>query len=130
MTISQRITARLAFVSTIFAIFVFRMVYFYPGRSIPLTELVGTLGALLLFIPFICMRRLSTLHGTTAVAVPCINWGLAGCILWMSGNRTLAVLVSLLSLWYAIDWIKVVRNSERRAKGKSEHPERDKTNGA
>jgi hypothetical protein len=130
MTISQRIVVTL-FASAIFAISVFRIIHFNPGRTIPLTELVGALGALLLLIPFIWIRRLSTLHGTSAVAVPCISLGLVVCILWMSGNRILAGLFGLLSLWYGLDWIKIARNPKRRGvDDRSEPPKADTSKGA
>jgi len=99
-----------------------RLIYIYAGRPIPLSELIGALGVLLLSISFIWMR-LVRLHPALAVAVPCIGSGVVAFVLWMTKNRALALANGFLSVWYAVDWAKRVRNRKRRRfNGSSDHP--------
>jgi hypothetical protein len=130
VAISQRILATSLIAIAISVVCGFRMVYVYPGRPIPLTEVVGALGALSLSVPFVWMKRFTTLRGSAAVVVPCMSWGVIAFILWMTGERTLALLTSFLFVWYAYDWIIVARNSEKqRVDDKSERQNRNQSNG-
>lgn len=130
MTSAQRLGITILFVLTISAILIVRVIYIYPGRPIPPIELFGAVGTLLFSVPFIWMKRLFTLPGTMAVAVPCISWGVVAIVLWMSKSRALAIPVCFLFAWYAFDWIKKVRIPEKRSADDSSKRQSGPTNSA
>lgn len=120
MTISQRIMTTVLIASVIATICAFRMVHVYPGRPLPISEVVGALGALAVSVPFVWMKRFTTLEGVAALAVPCISWGAIALILWATGEPILAALAGLLFGWFAFDWVKASRGARKHhGNGKS-----------